>query len=86
MECAAHEIVRNPEVREESRRIRRLQMLVRLSFSAIAEGRLTYDEASALVAATRKSALDLFPGKDSAFEVLYQPRFRQLLAWKLRLQ
>ena len=80
------EILGDPAIREESRRIRRLQLLVRLTLTTIAEGQLSFEEASNMVAATRTAALNLFPGKEAAFEVLYQPQLRRLLVWKYRLQ
>lgn len=86
MENDPHEVLRNPAVREESRRIRRLQFLVRFALLTIAEGHLSYEEASALVARIRKTALNLFPGKDTAFDVLCQPHLRRALVWRYRLQ
>ncbi len=80
------EILGDPAIREESRRIRRLQLLVRLTLTTIAEGQLSFKEASNMAAATRTAALNLFPGKETAFEVLYQPQLRRVLAWKYRLQ
>lgn len=79
------EILRDPAIREETRRIRRLQFLVRLTLTTIAEGQLSLEEASGMVAATRRTALELFPGKEAAFDMLYQPRLRRVLAWKYRL-
>jgi hypothetical protein len=38
-----------------------------------------------MVAATRRVALNLFPGKELAFDLLYQPRLQRLLAKKYRL-
>lgn len=38
-----------------------------------------------MVAATRRVALSLFPGKGQAYDLLYQPRLQRLLAHKYRL-
>ena len=73
-------------VAEETRRLRRLQLTVRLVMNIISQGNLPFEEASEMVAATRRVALDLFPGKETAYDLLYQPRLQRLLAQKYRLQ
>ena len=77
---------RDEAIAEESRRIRRLQLTVRLVMSVISQGSLPFEEASEMVAATRQVALNLFPGKEEAFDLLYLPRLQRLLAQKYRLQ
>jgi hypothetical protein len=72
-------------IREESRRVRRLQLTVQLVSSVICQGDLSYQEASDMVAATRNVALALFPGKELAYELLYQPRLQRLLVQRYRL-
>lgn len=78
----------NPKdaVAEESRRLRRLQLTVRVVMNVISESNLPFEEASRMVAATRRVALHLFPGKEQAYDLLYQPRLQRLLAQKYRLQ
>jgi len=80
---------RDPHVQEamaeESRRLRRLQLAVQLVSSVICQGDLSFEEASDMVAATRKVALALFPGKELTYELLYQPRLQRLLAQRYRL-
>lgn len=78
----------NPEdaFAEESRRLRRLQLTVRVVMNVISEGNLPFEEASRMVAATRRVALNMFPGKEQAYDLLYQPRLQRLLAQKYRLQ
>lgn len=44
------------EIDEESRRARRLRILVQLALAAIAEGDLSVEEASRMAAATRRAA------------------------------
>lgn len=73
-------------IEEESRRIRRLRVAVNLAMQVIAQGDLPYEEASALVAATRRAALAMFPGKDAAFDLLYRPKFQRLMREVYRLQ
>jgi hypothetical protein len=74
------------EVDEESRMIRRLRFLVQLTIETIAEGGLSPEEASGMIAATRKIALEMFPGKDRAFDMLYRPQFQRVMHAIYRLQ
>jgi hypothetical protein len=74
------------EIDEESRRIRRLRIVVNFSLSLIAQGDLPYEEAQDLVAAAKRLAEDLFPGKGHVFELLYRPQFRRLINDLYRLQ
>ena len=73
------------ELKEEDRRLRRLQLVVGLTMSTISQTNLSLEEASRMVAATRQLALRLFPGKELAFDLIYQPRFRRLLAERFQL-
>ena len=59
----------NEEIDEESRRIRRLRILVHLTLESIAAGDLTPEEAAGMIAATRRVALEMFPGKEGAFDL-----------------
>lgn len=67
------------EVREESRRVRYVQFIVHLTSNVIMQGGMTRAEAEALVDAARARILDLFPGRDETYEVLYSRRFSRLL-------
>ena len=71
---------------EETRRLHRLQLTVRLVMNVISQGNLPFEEASKMVAATRRVALNLFPGKEQAYDLIYQPRLQRLLVQKYRLQ
>ena len=73
-------------IAEESRRLRRLQLTIRLVMNVISQGNLPFEEASQMVAATRRVALEMFPGKERVFDIIYQPRLQRLLAEKYRLQ
>jgi hypothetical protein len=68
------------ELEEEDRRVRYLRIAVSLALSAIGQTDMTLDQAQEMVAATRGMALRLFPGKELAFDLIYLPRFRRLLA------
>jgi hypothetical protein len=73
-------------VDEESRRIRRLQIVVRLALGIIAEGSLPYEEAIELAGATRNVALTLFPESGETFDLLYRPKFQRLIREVYRVQ
>ncbi len=74
------------EIDEESRRVRRLRIVVNLSLSIIAQGNLPYEEAQEIAEAARKLAEALFPGKGEVYDLLYRPQFRRLINEVYRLQ
>jgi hypothetical protein len=73
------------EIREESRRARRLQVAVDLVSNVIRQSDLPFEEAEELVAATRQFALRLFPERESTYDLIYQPRLRRLMIEKYRI-
>jgi hypothetical protein len=74
------------QIDDESRQLRRLRILVRLTMETIADGDLTAEEAAGMIAATRRAALDMFPGKEQAFDLIYRPQFQRLMNAIYRLQ
>jgi hypothetical protein len=75
------------ELKEESRRIRRFQMMVNMVMQVIAQdSKLTVEEASAMVADTRRAALAMFPDKELAFNLIYWPRLQRLMRERYRMQ
>jgi hypothetical protein len=72
------------EILAEARRVRRLQIVVDLVMNVIRQSDLPVEEASELVAATRRFALNLFPDKAQTYDLIYQSRFRRLLTEKYR--
>lgn len=74
------------QIDEESRRIRHLRILVRLTLETIAEGGLSAEEAAGMIAATRRAALEMFPGKERAFDLIYRPQFQRMMNAVYRLQ
>lgn len=82
------EPVQSPEeLEEERRKIRRLQMVVSMVTQVIAQdSTLTVDEASEMVADTRKAALLMFPDKELAFDLIYWPRLQRLMRERYRMQ
>jgi hypothetical protein len=75
------------EADDEPRRLRRLQMLMNMVMSVIAQDSgLTVEEAAAMVANTRRAALAMFPGKELAFDLIYKPRLERVIRERFRLQ
>jgi hypothetical protein len=75
------------ELKEESRKIRRLQMVVNMVMQVIAQDMtLSVDEASEMVADTRKAALAMFPDKELAFDLIYWSRLQRLMRERYRMQ
>ncbi len=73
------------EILEENRKVRRLQIVVDLVLNVVAQSDIPIEEASELVANTRQYALRLFPDKEFAYDIIYQSKFKRLLAEKYRL-
>lgn len=67
------------ELQDEDRRVRHVRLLVNFTSTVIAESNLSRSEGEALVAAARAKILDLFPGRDQTYELLYARRFKRLL-------
>ena len=67
------------EIREEDRRVRRLQLVARLCFEALSAADIGFDEAAELMSDFRRVALDLFPGKEQTFEIIYGRRLRRFI-------
>ena len=73
------------EIQEESRRIRRLQLMMHLVASVISQGNLTIEEASELIASSKRAALNLFPDKEAAYDLICRPRLQRILREKYRI-
>ena len=75
------------ELQEEGRKIRRLQMVVNMVTQVIAQDRsVTVEEASEMVADTRRIALGMFPDKELAFNLIFWPRLQRLMRERYRMQ
>jgi predicted HTH domain antitoxin len=73
------------EIQEETRRVRRLQIMVSLVMNVISQGSLSLEEASELVASTKRAALNLFPDKELTYDLIYKPRLQRLMVEKYRI-
>jgi hypothetical protein len=71
---------------EEQRLIRRLQMMMNMVMQVIAQdASLTVDDASQMIADSRKAALAMFPGKELAYDLIWRPRFQRLMRERFRI-
>jgi hypothetical protein len=71
---------------EESKLIRRLQMMMNMVMQVIAQdGSLTVDDAAQMIADSRKAALAMFPGKELAYDLIWRPRFQRLMRERFRI-
>jgi len=74
------------ELAAEQKLIRRLQFMMNLVMQTIAQDRsLTIDEASQMIADSRKAALAMFPGKELAYDLIWRPRFQRLMRERFRI-
>jgi hypothetical protein len=75
------------EIEDENRRIRRLQIMMNMVMSVISQDpSLTIEQASELVANTKRAALAMFPDKEFAYDIIYKPRLQRLMRERFRLQ
>ena len=71
---------------EEQKLIRRLQMMMNMVIQVIAQdSSLSIDEASQMIADSRKAALAMFPGKELAYDLIWRPRFQRLMRERFRI-
>ena len=64
---------------DERRRVRQLRAIVDLTTAILTQTRLDRAEAERLVAATRRRVLELFPDKESTYDLILAPRFARLV-------
>lgn len=75
------------ERKEEQRKIRRLQLMMNMVMSVISQDEnLTVDEASQMIADSKRAALAMFPDKELAYNLIYKPRFQRLMRERYRIQ
>lgn len=86
-ENAPPEVQTAEEKVEESRRIRRLQLMMTMVMQVIQQDRaLAVEQASAMVADARRAALAMFPDKALAFDLIFWPRLQRLMRERYRMQ
>jgi hypothetical protein len=70
----------------EQKLIRRLQLMMNLVMQTIAQdSSLSVDEASQMIADSRKAALAMFPDKELAYDIIWRPRFQRLMRERFRI-
>jgi len=75
------------EIDEENKKIRRLQIMMSMVMSVLCQDpNLTLEEASELVASSKKAALAMFPDKELAYDLIYRPRLQRVLNERFRVQ
>lgn len=84
-----HNTIASPtaaELAEEQKLIRRMQMMMNMVMQVIAQdASLSIDEASQMIADSRKAALAMFPGKELAYDLIWRPRFQRLMRERFRM-
>jgi hypothetical protein len=67
------------DLRDEQRRLRRVRFIVDFTTSVLQQSRLTRQEGEALVRGARDRILELFPGREETYEIIYARRFARLI-------
>ena len=70
----------------EEARVKKLRRIMDFTVTLLWQADLTLSEAQKLVADAKDRALELFPDKGGAFDLIYGSRFRRILAEKYHLQ
>jgi hypothetical protein len=82
----AVEVAMREEIREEERRALRAQRVADLTCALLYQTRsLSLGDALDMMAEARRAVLELFPGKESVFDLLYRPRFLRIVVERFRL-
>jgi hypothetical protein len=70
----------NEALLEEDKRMRILRFVIDLNQAVLMQqADLTLREAFQIMRDTRQAALNLFPGKEDVYELIYEPRFRRII-------
>jgi hypothetical protein len=72
---------------DENRKIRRLQIMMSMVMSVLSQDiNLTIEEASELIANSKRAALAMFPDKELAYDLIYKPRLQRVLRERFNIQ
>lgn len=71
--------VGNEPVIEENKRIRRLRIVSDMLVQTLSAGGLTWSQAERMIHEVRLLAVEMFPGKEHTFDLIYMPKFRRAL-------
>ena len=72
-------------IREENRKLRFLRFMVDLALQEIRAGSFSLPQARQVVKNLRRQALMLFPGKETAFDIIYRPRLQRAITETFQL-
>lgn len=67
---------------QENQKIRRLQLMVHLTMNLLHQQEMSLPEAIKHVEGVKNFALSMFPGKERAWEMIYEPKFHRVLRQK----
>jgi len=66
---------------DEEKKMRRLRLIVDLTQAILIQQHdLTLTEAIEIMRDAKKAALNLFPDKESVYDLVYSPRFKKIIA------
>jgi hypothetical protein len=75
------------ELHEERLKLRRLQMMMNMIMSVIGQDPdISVERAAEMVADSRRAALNMFPDKELAFDLLWKPRLQRLMTERFHIQ
>jgi len=75
------------ELHEERIKLRRLQMMMNMIMSVICQDPdISVERASEMVADSRRAALNMFPDKELAYDLLWKPRLQRLMCERFHIQ
>ena len=72
------------DILEEERKLRRLRFVVDFALEFIRTQDIPHDYAMSIIEGVRKQALQLFPGKEETFDIIYAPRFKRAMNEKYK--
>lgn len=83
-----HAAMQTPEeLHEERLKLRRLQMMMNMIMSVIGQDPdISVERAAEMVADSRRAALNMFPDKELAFDLLWKPRLQRLMTERFHIQ
>jgi hypothetical protein len=66
-------------LKEEEKKMRRLRFLVDLAGAALTQSDLSLQDSLALLENTKKAVLQIFPDKESVYNLIFAPRFGRIV-------
>jgi hypothetical protein len=73
------------KLRLENMKIRYLRIVVDLSIAEIYQSEITLIEALRIMKRAKQVAINLFPGSENTFDLIYAPRFKRAILERFRL-